>query len=514
MNLTPPLVLIVDDEAGIRLSLRGILEDEGCRVEDAASAEQALEFLASADDTPNSSRIADASFPDLVILDIWLPGMDGLTALAEIKKTYPDLPVVMISGHGTIETALNALRLGAQDFIEKPLELEKIVHQVRQALEIRELKSENRALREALTQPDKEGEEITGQSPAMQAFMADLARVAPTNAWVLVRGENGTGKELAARAIHRQSSRKNGPFVALNCAAIPEELIESELFGHEKGAFTGAAAQRQGKFELAHKGTLFLDEIGDMSLKTQAKILRILQEQRFERVGGSRTLEVDVRVVAATNKNLEKAIEEGQFRQDLFYRLNVFPLIVPPLRERAGDIPLLIEVLARRLERTRGAHCPRFSQAALDTLALWPWPGNVRELIHFVERMAVLLPKGYVEEEDLPLEMRLNATQNQIPFSMLTTESGCHTAAFTTDTGMDDAEQMDIVGGFSPSFAASSFNAEAFLAPDIDYKTARNAFEMWYLQVKLDLAGGNITRLAENVGLERSYVHKKLKGKR
>ncbi len=510
MDLTPPLVLIVDDEAGIRLSLRGILEDEGCRVEDAASAEQALEFLAKAD-TPSAQ---DVNFPDLVILDIWLPGMDGLTALAEIKKSYPDLPVVMISGHGTIETALNALRLGAQDFIEKPLELEKIVHQVRQALEIRELKSENRALREALTQPDKEGEEITGQSPAMLAFMADLARVAPTNAWVLVRGENGTGKELAARAIHRQSSRKNGPFVALNCAAIPEELIESELFGHEKGAFTGAAAQRQGKFELAHKGTLFLDEIGDMSLKTQAKILRILQEQRFERVGGSRTLEVDVRVVAATNKNLEKAIEEGQFRQDLFYRLNVFPLVVPPLRERKGDIPLLIDVLARRLERTRGAHCPRFSKAALDTLALWPWPGNVRELIHFVERMAVLLPKGFVEEEDLPLEMRLNATQNQLPFSRRGEDSGL----FESEDGLSDEDETlaspGMPGDMGQTYAASSFNAESLLAPHIDYKTARNAFEMWYLQAKLDLAGGNITRLAENVGLERSYVHKKLKGKR
>ncbi len=506
MNLTPPLVLIVDDEAGIRLSLKGILEDEGCRVEEAGSAEQALAYLAQADTAPG------LPFPDLVILDIWLPGMDGLTALPEIKKSFPDLPVVMISGHGTIETALNALKLGAQDFIEKPLELEKIIHQVRQALEIRELKSENRALREALTQPDKDGEEITGQSPAMQAFMADLARVAPTNAWVLVRGESGTGKELAARAIHKQSSRKNAPFVALNCAAIPEELIESELFGHEKGAFTGAGVQRQGKFELAHKGTLFLDEIGDMSLKTQAKILRILQEQRFERVGGTRTMEVDVRVVAATNKNLEKAIEDGLFRQDLFYRLNVFPLTLPPLREREGDIPLLIEVLARRLERTRGAHCPHFSQEALDTMALWPWPGNVRELLHFAERMAVLFPKGYVEEDDLPLEMRLHAAQS-VPHAPTPYTPDTPDIPDNPDT-LDTREEADLPAEFFRHAPAAPFNAEALLVPHIDYKTARNAFEMWYLQAKLDLAGGNITRLAENVGLERSYVHKKLKGKR
>ncbi len=365
--------MIIDDEEGIRLSLRGILEDEGYAVEEASSAEEGLQK-------------AEASPPDMIFLDIWLPGMDGLEALDMFKLRFPDLPVVMISGHGNIETAVDALRRGAHDFIEKPLSLEKVLLLVQHTLEMGELRRENKALRAAMEQSE---DEIIGQSPAMTEFRQELAHVAPTDAWVLITGENGTGKELAARAVHRNSRRADAPLVAVNCAAIPEELIESELFGHEKGAFTGADSSRAGKFELAHKGTLFLDEIGDMSLKTQAKILRILQEQSFERVGGMHTLKVDVRVIAATNKNLEQAIARGEFRADLYYRLRVFPLRLPPLRDRTEDIPLLLAAFAARMNR-RGLTPPLFSATAVEALKRWPWPGNVRELRNMVERAMII----------------------------------------------------------------------------------------------------------------------------
>ena len=297
-------ILVVDDEEPIRFSLRGILEDEGYEVLEASTAEEGL-------------ALADSEHPDLVFLDIWLPGMDGLAAQKTLQSTHPDLPVVMISGHGTIETAVGAIQQGAYDFIEKPLSLEKVVIVASRALEAVSLRRENRVLRTALPEQD----ELIGQSPPMLEFRRLLERVAPTDVWVLLTGENGTGKELAARALHAGSKRASAPMIAVNCAAIPEELIESELFGHEKGAFTSADQARPGRFEMANKGTLFLDEIGDMSLKTQAKILRILQEQAFERVGGSRTIKVDVRVIAATNKNLEDAIAAGTFREDLYYRL-------------------------------------------------------------------------------------------------------------------------------------------------------------------------------------------------
>ena len=296
---------------------RGILEDEGYEVLEAATAEEGLE-------------VADAERPDLVFLDIWLPGMDGLTAQARLKGNHPDLPVVMISGHGTIETAVSAIQQGAYDFIEKPLSLEKVVIVAARALEAGSLRRENQVLRTVLPEQD----ELIGQSPVMLKFQELLARVAPTDVWVLLTGENGTGKELAARALHAGSRRADAPMIAVNCAAIPEELIESELFGHEKGAFTSADQARAGRFEMANNGTLFLDEIGDMSLKTQAKILRILQEQSFERVGGTRTIKVDVRVIAATNKNLEEAIAAGTFREDLYYRLRVVLLHLPPARAR------------------------------------------------------------------------------------------------------------------------------------------------------------------------------------
>ena len=454
-------ILIVDDEEGIRFSLRGILEDEGYTVVEAPSAEEGL-------------RLAEAIHLDMVFLDIWLPGMDGMAALEQLKSRYPSLPVVMISGHGTIETAVAALRLGAHDFIEKPLSLEKVLLLTQHTLEMDALRRENKALRAAME--SEADDEIVGQSPPMLKFREELARVAPTEAWVLITGENGTGKELAARAVHRGSRRADAPMVAVNCAAIPEELIESELFGHEKGAFTGADAARPGKFELAHKGTLFLDEIGDMSLKTQAKILRILQEQSFEKVGGNRTIRVDVRVIAATNKNLEEAIRRGEFREDLYYRLRVFPLHLPPLRERSGDIPLLIAALAARVERRTGMQPPRFTQDALAALEAWPWPGNVRELSHLVERLAILHPGSTIGVAELPPEMQ----------------------------------------GMTKSLPEEESNSalNRLLAPDMDFKSAKAAFETYYLEAKLAEVGGNVARLAELVGLERSYVYRKLKAAR
>ncbi len=451
-------ILIVDDEEGIRLSLRGILEDEGHAVAEAASAEDALAWL-------------ESSRPDLIFLDVWLPGMDGLVALGRIRALTPETPVVMISGHGTIETAVAALRGGAYDFIEKPLSLDKILILVKNTLEMSDLRRENLALRAAVADSD---DGIVGRSAPMRGFLDALARVAPTDAWVLITGENGTGKELAARAVHRGSRRAAAPLVAVNCAAIPEELIESELFGHEKGAFTGADSARQGKFELAHNGTLFLDEIGDMSLKTQAKILRILEEQVFERVGGTRPIRVNVRVIAATNKDLESAIKRGEFRADLYYRLRVFPLHLPPLRERAGDVPLLLSTLGERLERRTGIVAPVFSADALAALEAWDWPGNVRELAHLLERLAILHPGGTVAARDLPPEMR----------------------AAPDSSGAADGAAL------------------SGLLAIPDFKSARAAFESWYLEAKLAEAGGNITRLADMVGLERSYLHRKLKAGR
>src|SRR4029453_6944446 len=319
-------VLIVDDEPAIRTSLRGVLEDEGYRVTAAASGADAL------------AAVADDGH-DLVFLDIWMPGMDGLETLTELRRLRPDATVVMISGHGTIETAVKATKLGAYDFIEKPLSLEKTLLAASRALDHGRLERQNRDLREQLGR----GQRIVGQSRVVEEMRQQIAIAAPTNGRVLIHGENGSGKELVARAIHAQSTRRDGPFVEVNCAAIPEELIETELFGHERGAFTGAVARRRGRFELADGGTIFLDEIADMSLKTQAKVLRVLEEQAFERVGGKETLRVDVRVLAASNQNLQEQIALNRFREDLFYRLAVIPIEVPPLRQRQEDMPLLVE---------------------------------------------------------------------------------------------------------------------------------------------------------------------------
>lgn len=377
-------ILIIDDEEPIRFSLRGILEDEGYEVLEAATAEEGLE-------------VADAERPDLVFLDIWLPGMDGLTAQARLKGNHPDLPVVMISGHGTIETAVSAIQQGAYDFIEKPLSLEKVVIVAARALEAGSLRRENQVLRTVLPEQD----ELIGQSPVMLKFQELLARVAPTDVWVLLTGENGTGKELAARALHAGSRRADAPMIAVNCAAIPEELIESELFGHEKGAFTSADQARAGRFEMANNGTLFLDEIGDMPLALQAKILRCIQEKAIEPVGSNTTQKVDVRIIAATNQNLLEAIEKGKFRRDLYYRLNVYPIIMPSLRERKEDIPLLAEHFALRAAGEMGKVPVTFTEAALEILKNHTWPGNIRELENCIERLTIIASGTAITPERL-----------------------------------------------------------------------------------------------------------------
>ena len=476
-------ILVVDDESGIRFSLRGILEDEGFAVAEAETGEAGLAQLD-----------ADGAF-DLVFLDIWLPGLDGLEVLSRLREDRPELPVVMISGHGTIETAVGAIKLGAFDFIEKPLSLEKVLLAAHKALEFSRLKQENLALRHSLGETEVH---LTGASPAMNNLREMISQVAPTDAWVLITGENGTGKEIAARLLHAQSRRADLPFVAVNCAAIPEELIESELFGHEKGAFTGADKAQIGKFELAHKGTLFLDEIGDMSLKTQAKILRILQEQRFEHVGGRKTISVDVRVLAATNKDLPAEIRAGSFREDLYYRLKVFPLTVPPLRERIGDIPLLIDDFVETLSRRGGCKRAAFSPETLAVLQTYPWPGNVRELKNFVERMLILAGGREITPDRLPPDITSRAT-----VSTSSAQATPPTATLSAPAALVPDSDTDISDTGIP---------DTFQAGPLDLKAARAAFEARFLEAKLKEFGGNVTRLAEAVGLDRSSLYRKLKG--
>jgi len=454
-------ILIVDDEKSIRDSVAGILMDEGFEPLCAASAEEGLDMLAREE-------------IDLVLLDIWMPGMDGLEALRRLKEQMPHLPVIMISGHGTIETAVQATKSGAYDFIEKPPSYEKLVLAINNALHYVKLEEENRILR----QQSIKRMELTGKSSAVEALREKIRRVAPTDAWVLILGEHGTGKELVAQAIHRLSRSAEKPMIELNCAAIPEELIESELFGHEKGAFTGATAGKRGKFDMADGGMLFLDEIADMSLKTQAKILRILQEQKFERVGGSKTLSVNVRVLAATNKNLEEEIARGNFREDLYWRLNVVPIHVPPLRERLTDLPFFVEDFLEDFAR-KGLGKKEFSPEALQVMGRHNWPGNVRELRNFVERLVIMCPGERVEVSDvlqnLPIE-----------------EALAYTAALQ-------------------SFPADVGGEEASALEEVDFKEARRRFEYDFLRSKLEKNNWNISQTAEQIGLERSHLHKKIK---
>jgi two-component system nitrogen regulation response regulator NtrX len=381
----PKTILVADDEKGIRETLKRLLEYEKYRVLLAEDGRQALETIAN-------------ELVDLVLLDIKMPGMDGLEVLSQVHADSPELPVVIISGHGNIQTAVEATKLGAYDFIEKPIDAERILLVIRNGLAQRDLIRENITLRRKIQGKGR----IIGEHPSMQAIMETLRKVAPTNTRVLIMGENGTGKELVARAIHEMSPRAPEPFIEVNCAAIPEELIESELFGHEKGAFTGATSRRIGKFELADGGTIFLDEVGDMSLSAQAKVLRVLQESQFERVGGSETKKVDVRVLAASNKDLLKESQAGSFRQDLFYRLNVVPILVPPLRKRISDIPILCEYFLEQTAEELGQKPKKISKKAIDVLMDYSWPGNVRELKNLIERLVILTRDEVIDAGDLP----------------------------------------------------------------------------------------------------------------
>jgi len=378
-------ILVVDDNPTVRSSLSAVLSDEGFDVSAVCDAQETFTFLRN-------------NVPALILLDIWLPGMSGMEVLQKVTKDYPETTVIMISGHGTIDLAVQAIKMGAFGFIEKPLSLENVLQQVQHALDSRRLKLENRELRKRITSRYK----LVGQSQAIEKIREQVKQAAPTNGRVMIIGENGTGKELIAGMIHEQSLRRDGPFVEVNCAAIPEELIESELFGHEKGAFTGATAQRVGKFELADGGTLFLDEVGDMSLKTQAKVLRALEEQRFERVGGTKQIAVDVRIISASNKDLLALIEAGDFREDLYYRLNVIPIFVPPLRDRPEDIPVLADYFAEQFCMEYGKKLKRFDDGAIERLQSYSWPGNVRELKNIVERIVIMFDKSVITATDIP----------------------------------------------------------------------------------------------------------------
>lgn len=445
-------ILIVDDEKSIRESLTGILQDEGFFPVSASNGEEAL------------VRVREEK-PDLILLDIWMPGMDGLETLTKIREIYADQPVVMMSGHGTIETAVRATKLGAYDFIEKPLSLEKVLLCIQNAMTVGRLVEENRELKAKI---GKEYEMI-GNSKPIQELKKQIKIAAPTSGWILITGENGTGKELVARAIHSSSKRNGKPFVEVNCAAIPEDLIESELFGHERGSFTGATTQRRGKFDQAHQGTLFLDEIGDMSLKTQAKVLRILQERKFERVGGNKTIEVDVRVIAATNKDLEKQIREGQFREDLYYRLNVIPFFVPALRERKSDIPNLVNHFLAYFCSQESREIKTLEEEAMNILIHYSWPGNVRELKNLIERLVIMTPGNVITVEQLPQSM----------------------------TGKKQPTPRD-------QAAVTSLTGDTF-------RTAKEEFEKEFLLQKLEENDWNISRTAEIIEVERSNLHRKIK---
>ena len=380
-------ILVVDDEPGVRSSVSGVLRDEGFDVDTADTGEECLEK-------------ANGAAYDVIVLDIWLPGLDGLTTLQRLRERQIDSQVVIISGHGNIESAVRAIKAGAFDFIEKPLSLEKTVLVVRNALRQRDLEAENKVLR-AKVDSQQPSTTMVGESQAMKHLREQVSQAAPTNARVLILGENGTGKELVARTIHQSSRRKSGPFVEVNCAAIPEELIESELFGHARGAFTGAVADKPGRFEQANAGTIFLDEIADMSLKTQAKVLRVLQEQVMERVGGTQRIKVDVRVLAATNKDLTAEIRAGRFREDLFFRLNVIPIFVPALRDRQQDIPMLAEHFMALVAQEHGRKPKRLAPEAAARLQQYGWPGNVRELRNVIERVNIMVGGDTITAQDL-----------------------------------------------------------------------------------------------------------------
>jgi two-component system nitrogen regulation response regulator NtrX len=440
--MVKPVVLIVDDEEGIRETLSGIFEDEGCSVVTANSGEEALDLLKEQN-------------PDLILLDIWLPGIDGIKILEEIKVLRPDLPVIMISGHGNIELAVKATRLGAYDFLEKPLSLERVLLVSKRALEKRTLEIENKALRKDLTKKYR----LLGNSPKMDLLREQIKMAAQSNSRVLIMGESGSGKELVARLLHENSKSAGKLFIEVNCAAIPQELIESELFGHEKGSFTGAFESKKGKFELADEGTLFLDEVGDMSLSAQAKVLRVIETQEFQRVGGSKNIKVDVRIISATNKDLKEEVKKGNFREDLLYRLNVIPILVPPLRERKEDIPLLVNYFLDSFAGEYGKKSKKISPEALKMIEAYDWPGNIRELRNVIERLVIMTPSDTITAKNLLIVEQ--SSQDYLSYKTM--------------------------------------------------KEARDAFEKDFIIKRLEENNWNISKTAEILQMERSNLHKKIK---
>ena len=432
-------VLIVDDERGIRRSLKGVFEDEGYTTDVAATGEECLDCI-------------EGEKFDLILLDVWLPGIDGIETLKRIREKDGSTAVIMISGHATIATAVSATKLGAYDFIEKPLSIEHTMLTVRNALSHRRLQATNRKLRSEL----ESRYNIVGESIPIKALRKQIAVVAPTNSRVLIYGESGTGKELVARNIHFQSNRSDGPFIEVNCAAIPEELIESELFGHTRGSFTGATDNQKGKFELAMGGTIFLDEVGDMSLKTQAKVLRAIEQQKFQPIGAQSTRSVDVRIIAATNKNLAGEIQNGRFREDLFYRLNVIPFFVPPLRERQADIAAIAQYLLSVFAAEHGRPAKTFGDGVLKAMAGYSWPGNVRELRNEIERLVIMVSGDNIEATDLALPA---------------------------------------VGGTNGH----------------TLQDGRARYEKGLILSKLQASGWNVSQAARELGVERSHLYRKMK---
>jgi len=439
-------ICVVDDEPSILNTLSSILEDEGYQVTLAKTGEEAM-------------KVIQMEPPDVVILDIWMPEQDGLEVLTRVRELFPNMMVIMMSGHGSVETAVKATKLGAYDYLEKPLDLEKVTILVRNALNQHKLEEENINLRVKVERHSK----LVGASPVMEKLRQQIAAAAPTHSRVLISGENGTGKELVARAIHLQSPRHNRPFVEVNCAAIPETLIETELFGHERGAFTGAVAQKRGKFDFADGGTLFLDEIGDMSLATQAKVLRVLEEQQFTRVGGGKLIKVNVRVLAASNKDFQQEIEKGNFREDLFYRLNVLPIEIPSLRARREDIPALTHHFLKIHAEEQGVKLKDITSEALDVLVRHDWPGNIRELRNQVERLMIMVPKNIIEVDDV------------LPFMP---------RGFNRVNPMDSYDSL---------------------------REARNAFEREYIAARLRENNWNVSKTADDLKIERSHLHRKIK---
>jgi len=443
-------VLIVDDEPGIRTVLSDIIRDENHNV-------------LSASDGFDGLKILKEKSIDLVILDVWLPNMGGIDVLKEIKKEYQDIEVIMISGHANIDIAVKAVKLGAFDFLEKPLSLDKIINLIKNALKLEELKKENTKLKNSLFLEDK----MIGSSDQMKAIWNRIIQSAPSDAKIMISGANGTGKELIAREIHKNSLRANGPFIEVNCAAIPDTLIESELFGHEKGAFTSAIAKRKGKFELAHNGTLFLDEIADMSLNAQAKVLRVIQELKFERIGSEKSISVDIRLITATNKDIAEEVKAGRFREDLFYRLNVVPIHAPSLIDRISDLKELIQYFMEKFQSPNNELCKTISKAGLELLKKYTWPGNIRELKNFIERINIMSDEEEISIETVKYYLKETVTQ-------------------VTATKNNEYSDMKL-------------------------NDAKDKFEKQFIIQKLEQSDYNISRAAETLGIYPSNLHGKIK---